>query len=542
MARKKPAPVEPAQLPTLEDLLMGLGAFRLRSASPIQRAMCRAIDGLPLGDLGELPDVIEAFGGREAIAYLQHPERKPLEVYIIGGSRIGKTLLAAAILFNASQTVDLSGLGHGDEPRAPVLSLDKDKANACYLHLSKNIKADGSSLTPFLRHEGRNELDSPALWLRHPSGRDIQVCVTANKAAGNAVVSYFLAAVVFDEACKMSGAGDAVVNFEEARDSALGRLLPGGQLVAIGSPWAPFGPMYEAFQTRHGKPGPDLIVIHARGDLTNPWWWTPERVASLKPKVRRTEVEAKFLTPEESIFGEELLRERTRKGPDRQRLPRQRGLHYAATMDPATRSNSWTLTIGTRVRGRLVVAFAHQWVPESGLRLNPREVLKEAAQLCREYGLDVATTDQWSFDANRVIADEEGLALVEHVWDKFNKNDGYGLLESMVQDNQIELPDNPDLIEDLKLVKRRPTADSTTIVLPERMGPTGVKRHCDYAPALVLLALAAIEETAPLREPTDADQREAERMARWEQKQAQKRAEQDLLFNTMEDMQWTRNR
>lgn len=509
MAAKKKEPEAPAGELTLEGLLTGSRAFRL-PASPVQRAICRAIDGLPLGDLGDDPAIVAAFGGPKAIAYLQAPEGKPREVYIIGGSRIGKTLLAAALLFKASQTVDLTGLGLGDEPRAPVLSLDKDKANACYTHLINNVKAPDGALRGYLLDEGRNELDSQAAWLRHPSGRKIQVCVTANKAAGNAVVSYFLAGVIFDEACKMHGVGEAVVNFDDARTNALGRLLPGAQLIAIGSPWAPFGPMYEAFQNRLGKPAPDLVVIHARGDVANPWWWTPKRVAELPAKIRHTEVDAKFQAPEEALYDEETIKACGRPAGD---LPRERRLGYVATMDPATRSNAWTLTVGTHKGGKLVVACVRQWLPQPGAPLSPSTVFSEMAPLLRGYGVDAVVTDQYSTDALRELADLTGLSLVEHAWTADRKTECYGALATRFAERTVEVPLDPDLLDDLKMVKRRVTQEGVSIVLPERKHATGLKRHCDYA-----AALASLQDQAPAEEPEETEQswenREIERRER----------------------------
>lgn len=507
MAAKKAAPKAAAGPLSLESLLTSPRAFRL-PASPLQRAICRAIDGLPLGDLATDPQIVAAFGGQRAIDYLQAPEGKPLEVYIIGGSRIGKTLLAAALLFKASQTVDMTGLGLGDEPRAPVLSLDKDKANACYTHLINNVKAADGALRGYLLDEGRNELDSQAAWLMHPSGRKIQVCVTANKAAGNAVVSYFLAGVIFDEACKMHGVGDAVVNFDDARTNALGRLLPGAQLVAIGSPWAPFGPMYEAFQTRHGKPGPDLVVIHARGDVANPWWWTPERVAKLPPKIRHTEVEAKFQAPEESLYDEELIKACGRPPGD---LPRERGLGYMAMMDPATRSNAWTLAIGTYRGAKLVVACARQWVPQPGAPLSPSAVFGEMAPLLKAYGLDAVTTDQWSTDALRELANLAGIDLIEQAWNADRKTECYGALATRFAEGTIEVPLDPDLVDDLKMVKRRVTQEGVSIVLPERKHANGLKRHCDYAPSLAAMIDQAPGDPEDNKEEEDSWQQREQR-------------------------------
>jgi hypothetical protein len=37
-----------------------------------------------------------------------------------------------------------------------------------------------------------------------------------------------------------------VVNLDHQRSSVLGRLLPNAQALYIGSPWAPFGPVYDA--------------------------------------------------------------------------------------------------------------------------------------------------------------------------------------------------------------------------------------------------------------------------------------------------------
>jgi hypothetical protein len=522
VASKRATPAAPVTL-TLEGLLTSPVGFRL-PASPVQRAICRVIDGLPLGELADHPHVIQALGGEDAVARLREPREKPLEIYIIGGSRIGKTLLAAALLFKATQTIDTTGLGAGDEPRCPVLSLDKDKANACYTHLVNNVKAPGSSLAPYLLDEGRNELDAPAAWFRHPSGRAIQVCVTANKAAGNAVVSYFLGSVVFDEACKMAGAGDAVVNFEEARANALGRLLPGAQLVAIGSPWAPFGPMYDAFQSRFGKPGPDLVVIHARGDTTNPWWWTPAKVAKLDAKIRATEVEALFQTLEEALYDEGTIKACARPAGD---LPRAKGLEYFATIDPATRSNAWTLAVGAFDGTRVLVACLRQWLPGEGAPLSPTAVFGEMAPLLRSYGVDCVTTDQWSTDALRELAGLQGISLVEQAWSADRKHECYGALATRFAERTIEIPLDPDCLDDLKRVKRRVTQEGISIVLPERKNTNGTKRHCDYVPTL-----ASLQDKFPLipqgegKAQTD-EEKEDQRLERWAENKRQAQADEE---------------
>jgi hypothetical protein len=51
----------------------------------------------------------------------------------------------------------------------------------------------------------------------------------------------------------MAGQEDGVVNLDDARSAVLGRILPGSQLLYIGSPWAPFGPVYSMVQEFWGK-------------------------------------------------------------------------------------------------------------------------------------------------------------------------------------------------------------------------------------------------------------------------------------------------
>ncbi len=62
---------------TLERLLTHPSAFGLLTASPLQRAICRIADGLPLGELAEHPDVMAAIGGVASV-----PASRPLELLI----------------------------------------------------------------------------------------------------------------------------------------------------------------------------------------------------------------------------------------------------------------------------------------------------------------------------------------------------------------------------------------------------------------------------------------------------------------------------
>ncbi|MDP9001757.1 MAG: hypothetical protein M3O46_16790, partial [Myxococcota bacterium] len=223
---------------TLERLLTHPSAFGLTSASPLQRAICRIADGLPLGKLADHVDVIAAIGNVSAL-----PQARPLELLILSGIRTGKSLLAAALAVRAALTCDLSQLRPGEPVRVSVVSLTTDLARVVFEHLCGTVTSK-----PMLRALVVGSPTADTVDLRHPSGHVVEVKVVAGARAGASLVARWSAGVIFDEAPRMNGEEDGVVNFDDARRAALGRLLTGAQLVSIGSPWAPRGPVYEAVQ------------------------------------------------------------------------------------------------------------------------------------------------------------------------------------------------------------------------------------------------------------------------------------------------------
>jgi hypothetical protein len=491
---------------TLEWLLTSPEAFGMTTASDVQRAFCRLADGLPLGALANSPAVRRALGdvGPEGLP-------KPLELYLISGSRVGKSRTAAALGLRAVLTVDVSMLGPGDEPRIPILSLDKDKAAAVHSHLLETMK-QRPALRGLIAREGENDLGSPAVWIKHPSGRLVQVCVAAGKRAGGAVVSYFLAGIIFDEFPRMLGEGDAVVNFDDARKNSLGRLLPGAQLVGIGSPWAPFGPAYEMVQKHWRKPTADLVIVKAPGRDVNPAWWTPERIAKLPADVLRTEEEAEFRDPESSLLNSVQLLASTRDLP--LVLPPEDGFEYAAAIDPGTRGNSWTLIVVVRRRAengwpaRKAVALARQWTGSKVLPLSPKQVFLEIATILRPYRCDALDTDQWGYDPNRDLARDAGLTLREVHWQGAELVEQFDRLANDLADRRVELSPDEDVRADLLRVKKKTEAQGISIHLPKT--PDG--RHCDYAPALVRALARHLPEPPQIEDERTRFARERQEM------------------------------
>lgn len=489
---------------SLERMLTDVRAFGLTDASPVQRAVCRVLDGLPLGALANDPDVVSAFGGPAAVAEL--PRTKPKELVLLCGIRGGKSLIAAASAVKNALTCDVSSLGPGEVPRSSIVSLKLDIAGATWEHVRGRIQAS-AELRALLIGEPRAD----SLMIRHPSGRKVEIKIVAGAKAAAGLVARWSAGVVFDEAPRMAGQEDGVVNLDDARISVSGRLLPGAQVLMPGSPWAPFGPVYELVQKHHGKPTPGLVVVRAPAWAMNPSWWTKERCAELQridPDAYEVDVLCNFLAPSSTMFAAAEIEACATLPLE---SPPNELLSYVAVIDPATRGNAWTLMLLANTGGGMVhVALIRQWIGSTAKPLSPRGVLAEIAGILKPYNVTTVNSDQWSADAIRELALDVGLYLKDHAINALNRSDQFMSLRARISGRKIAFPREPMLMKDLGGVRKRATTAGLAIDLPM----TADGRHCDYAACLGLgILLVLPEPSAPPPVPTEKDysrQRKAE--------------------------------
>jgi hypothetical protein len=457
----------------------------ITTATPLQRAICRLLSGVEIGDLAYDPDVIEAFGG--VVPQLETPPKVSL---ILSGIRTGKsTMVALAAVYYSQAIVIPDWVRPGDEIRIPIVSTEVDTARATFSHVVETIM-NSERLRELLATDEKGKTIEPkadSLWLRNPSGKDIEVKVTALSRAGSTLTARWFAAMIGDEAPRLGSEVDYIRNFDEAMRAARGRILPGGGIMLGGSPHARIGPVYDMFRKHFGKPDANCVVVRARAPKLNPIYWTPERCEELRamdPIAHQTDVEADFKDPESALGDSASIEAAMRVVTgDIQYVP---GHHYVATMDPATRVNTWTFTIvecsgHAGVSPRYRVALNKQWVPKPGRTLSPDAVLGEIAQDCKRYGLTDCYTDIASADFAIDLAAQKGLAL--------NVETGVDLLElgrelmALIRRGLFELPNDNHVREDLQGVSTRTSSNgNVSIILPKTAGG----RHCDYFPSLCL--------------------------------------------------------
>jgi hypothetical protein len=308
----------------------------------------------------------------------------------------------------------------------------------------------------------------------------------------------------------MHGQEDGIVNLDDARSAVVDRLLPGAQIQYIGSPWAPFGPVFKMVEDHYGKPTEDLVVIRMTGPMGNPKHWTPELCARLERVDNNAflvGVKNEFVDAAMAMFTITDVKPCAVLDGD---VPPDSLISYVAVIDPATRRNAWTLNILGNYGDRLKVVLARQWEPKPGKPLSPKATLLEVAQLVVPYGLQAVHTDQWSADALNEHAQAAGIVLVDHAVTGPQRVDQCKSIQVRLREKTLELPKDPVFLLDLRRVVQRVTQQGISIDFPRSQDG----RHCDYAAVLaqgVLLPIAPPKkEAAPSHEKDYATARKAE--------------------------------
>ncbi len=197
------------------------------------------------------------------------------------------------------------------------------------------------------------------------------------------------------------------------------------------------------------------------------------------------------------------------------------GHQYRAAMDPATRGNAWTLVVATRGHdGVRRVVLAREWRGSPSMPLDPRVVLAEVQTLIAPYGLRWAITDQAAVDHLRAMC-PRGLYLVEQAWTSGLKAEAYEHVLRLLLGEQLELPADMQVREDLLAIRKLVTRNGVSYMLAAIHG-----RHADYAPALAFAVDEAVWSAKPPSEDlTEAQQAEARKRSFLEERK--KRAEHE---------------
>jgi len=467
----------------LEVILTDPQYFGLKTATRAQRAICRIADGWSLPPAMLKDRTVQNILGRghNSSELVVPPRQTPSQLLLIAAIRTFKSLLAAAVAIRSALFSDLSVIGEGEaHAKVFILSNDRKNAQAVFDHLLGKVQT-----SPALQGRVAKPPTAESIVLKRDDGKVVEIEVRAAKKGGTGVVGRWLCAAIFDEVTFMLGEDDGAASLDASLAQCVGRIVPGGQIVMIGSSYAPpRGPAYEMLMGNWGRPSPELVALWATGPELNPVAYSKKNCLALVKAGRdkaRAYLTRQFRDPATGFISPDLVDDAIRKGVHV--IPPEDGHVYVAATDPATVKNVWTLIILDTVSGcpvRYRVVLAMQWVPEDGQRLRPSVVIKESAGVVKPYGIDTIYSDHHMQSALADMAEAEGIAWSGEQSHGKEKADLYIELGRVFNDRLIEIPPDPYLRRDLISVRKHITQDNTPQFVLTKT-PDG--RHCDYVPA-----------------------------------------------------------
>jgi hypothetical protein len=450
--------------------------------SSLQRAICRAADGLPVGDILTDEEIGLYFGCARSLVGTETPRL----VVVIAGIRSGKSLIASMAQVTRAMTVDLTSLKPHIVPRIRIICPKSENAHQTFAHILgaidespglRSCMAGDPKFSPY-----------PQLHLARSDGRQIQISIGAADSGGLSMRSGWLAGFVLDEAALFGESSTgAAVNAEEILEAAETRLLPGAQGWIVSSPYGPTGLLYQLYASHWGRPG-RVVVVRAPTLAMNPHFPPAdlEAIRREKPDVAAREYDAEWIDAD-SAFYEGLLIDRAVRAEPGDVLP-QDGSRYLAAMDAGMRGNAWTLVIARDVRDRydqvakIEISLAIEWVGSRQSPLDPGAVLENIKALVKPYGVVGVNCDHFAIDPLTSIASKLGVALNAYTFRGEEKVGVYRSVDALLRQGRLSLPNMPAVVRDLKGVRRRISAGRTVPFLPQ----TSDGRHCDFAPSLSL--------------------------------------------------------
>lgn len=252
-----------------------------------------------------------------------------------------------------------------------------------------------------------------------------------------------------------------------------------GKLIALSSPYARRGILWEAYRMHYGQESRRILVAKAPTELMNPV--IPQEIIKEAyeddPVSAAAEYGAEFRTDVETFISREVIERCT--VPDRLELPHTPDHSYFAFVDPSGGSaDAFTLAIAHKEDETIVIDAIRSTRPP----FSPESVTADYCQLLKTYKLREVTGDNYAGQWPKEQFSKYG---VDYRRSENTTNDIYREALPLLNGGRIELPDNRQLANELLQLERRTSRNGRdTISHP----PGG---HDDLANAVLGVAVMA---------------------------------------------------
>jgi hypothetical protein len=404
-----------------------LGGFDLRTWRPALKAAF----GLKLTD-AEAETFAVIAGNRSA------PEARVRELWAVIGRRGGKSRMAAAVATYLALFVR-HRWSHGERPMVLVIAASIDQARTVFGYVKGFLAA-----SPVLSKE---VVDAKSFEVTLANG----VVIAVHSSSFRTVRGRTLIACVMDECSFWRDETSANPDVEVYRAVLPSLATTAGMLVGISTPYRKIGLLYQKHRDHFGVDGDDVLVVQGPTNLFNSTL-APEVIAAHRaadPTAATAEWDAEFRDDLSSFLDDASIDAAVEHGRPAELPPRENVVYFAFVDMSGGGHDASTLAIVHRDgEGRIVVDVVR------GRRgpHDPAAVAAEYAALAKQYRVRAVIGDNY---AKEWVAGAYRSAGLEYRRSPLVRSELY--LEGQVQFSRglVSIPDDPQLIRELRLLERR---------------------------------------------------------------------------------------
>ncbi|MFE8069797.1 hypothetical protein QQM79_01950 [Marinobacteraceae bacterium S3BR75-40.1] len=431
------------------------------------RALLAGFYGLELSD-DELPHWQELTGRESA------PEAAHDELWLAIGRRGGKTQNAALLaVYEACFNDHSDRLSPGEVATVLCLAQDRKAARSVFRYITGLMNAN-----PMLQ---RLIVKESAETLELANRAVIEV----GTASFRATRGYTFAAVIADEVAFWRSEDSANPDFEILNAVRPGLASLDGPLIALSSPYARRGALWDAHRRYYGQEG-SILVAQAQTLTMNPT--LPRRIVDQAydrdPVAAAAEYGAQFRSDVEAFITREMVDDCTRDAP--LMLPLRSGKQYVGFVDVAGGgADEYTMAIAHIEGSRVITDAVHSQ------RGNPAEITESYAKVLKQYRISTVMGDRYAAEWPRQEYRKHGINLEPS---PLNRSELYLEFLPLLQTGRVEIPpDHKAVIQFANLERRTSRAGKDSVNHP----PGG---HDDRANAIAgacWMAKERINHTPP---------------------------------------------
>ena len=451
--------------------------------SPLVAAIMDASEGLRVTTLDDR--ACEEFFGCPCDA-LPHEVRRTIGVR--AGGRGGKTSrLVATKAIHAAWTVPLPTLGAGEYASAIIVAPSLKLARQALSFVRGYIEASDT-----LRAALIDEPTKDSIELRRPDGKPVRIEILAASKGGKAVRARTLVFAALDEACFFADEQSGVINDAEIWRALIQRVVPGGQLWVVSTPWLADTGLLEALISKNWGTHQAALVATAPTRQLNPTW---DPTGEIERDLREQDPDAAdreiLAIPMAGGSGAFFDPAAIKQCVDADRLDvveTPAGAIVAFGSDLAFVRDSSTLAGVGRTGESYELLVLKEKRPEKGKPLKPSEVIADFALTIKDYGANDFAADGHYRETAREHLDEEELNFVDIPSGREGKAEMYLFAKKIIHEKRLAIPNHARLLSQLRAVVSKPVPGGGFVITsPRKAGGVGQAGggHGDLVSALV---------------------------------------------------------